>query len=93
MALGPTNSSPLIPLSGGDRVRASTPQVRDSSRVDEAQQNGARTSAAQAFAQGEDSRAELLDDTGFQNIVEQATDRARQSNPNAARGTFIDILV
>jgi hypothetical protein len=93
MALGPTNSSPLIPLPGGDRGRASTPQIRDGTRAGEAQPNGGRTSAAQALAQGEDSRAELLDDTGFQNIVDQATDRARQSNPNAPRGTFIDILV
>lgn len=97
MAVGPTNSSPLAPLSGGDRGRVATQQGRDTAgNLAQGGNLGAsqsRVSAAQAFGQGQDGRAELLDDDGFQRIVEQATDRARQSNPNAARGSFVDILV
>ena len=97
MAIGPTNSSPLAPLSGGDRGRVATQQGRDVAgnlqKGGNLGANQSRISAAEGVGQGQDGRAELVDDDGFQRIVEQATDRARQSNPNAARGSFVDILV
>jgi hypothetical protein len=93
MAVGPTNSASLVPLSVGDRSRVGTLQGRDVSRTTEADVNRPGISAAQTVTQGEDGRAEPIDDDGFQRIIDQATDRARQSNPNAARGSFVDILV
>jgi hypothetical protein len=97
MAVGPTNSSPLAPLSGGDRGRLATQQGRDVTgnlpKGGNLGANQSRISVAEGLGQGQDGRAELVDEDGFQRIVEQATDRARQGNPNAPRGSFVDILV
>ncbi|MCR9177397.1 MAG: hypothetical protein NXI19_15495 [Alphaproteobacteria bacterium] len=101
MAIGPTNATPLAPLSGGDRGRVATVQGREvttgrpqgSREGVDAEARQSRVLAARTLGQGEDGRAELADDDSFQQIVDQATDRARQSNPNAPRGSFVDILV
>lgn len=88
MAIGPTGSNPLppVPLGSGGPVVTS----RDSRDLARTAEDGRRV----ADEADDILRAEPVDeDERRQFNLEQTADQVRQLNPNAPRGSILDIVV
>lgn len=88
MAIGPTGSSPLIPVPQGQGGSVATSRLAQG--LQEAFGFRSRNAAQQSL---EDAVAEPLDDVERRQFnLEQAADEIRRLNPNAPRGSIIDIV-
>lgn len=109
MAINPTRNQPLVPSPGSERSqpvqnggegRALRPRggaespgsSAGSSAVSSVASSGAVAGPGSVAGDQRSVRAEPIEDD-FQQVIDQATDRARSDRPNAPRGSFLDILV
>lgn len=109
MAINPTRNQPLVPSPGSERSqlvqnggegRALRPRggadatgtSPGPSTASSVASSGPVAGSASVSGDQRSVRAEPIEDD-FQQVIDQATDRARSDRPNAPRGSFLDILV